>query len=99
MRKPYKSSKIKNKKNYINFFFFDGVSLNSLPNNKILDWSKLKAFADDKINVTENLKFVLRNVENIVEKGKNAGYQHFHLLPRCFKEASFSGSLKVGIVW
>ena len=25
---------------------------NSLPKNKFLDWSKLKAFADDKINVT-----------------------------------------------
>ena len=28
--------------------------VNSLPNDKLLDWSKLKAFADDKINVTEN---------------------------------------------
>ena len=27
-------------------------SFNSLPNDKILDWSKLKAFADDKINET-----------------------------------------------
>ena len=26
---------------------------NSLLNDKILDWSTLKAFADDKINVTE----------------------------------------------
>ena len=24
---------------------------NSLPNDKILDWSKFKAFADDKVNV------------------------------------------------
>ena len=30
----------------------------SLSNDKILDWSKLEAFADDKINVAENLKFV-----------------------------------------
>ena len=29
-------------------------SISSLPNNKILDWSKLKAYADNKINVTEN---------------------------------------------
>ena len=28
---------------------------NSLPNNKILDWLKLKAFADDKIDATEKL--------------------------------------------
>ena len=32
--------------------------LNSFPINKILDWSKLKALADAKINVTEKLKFV-----------------------------------------
>ena len=31
--------------------------LNSLPNDRFLDWSKLKAFADDKINVTEKQKF------------------------------------------
>ena len=33
--------------------------LNSLPNDKILDWFKLKAFANDKIYVNEKLKFVL----------------------------------------
>ena len=47
--------------------------INSLQNNKLLDWSKLKAFAYDKINVTEKLKFVQRRVENIVGKGQNAG--------------------------
>ena len=26
--------------------------INPIPNNKILDWSKLKAFADEKINAT-----------------------------------------------
>ena len=30
-----------------------------LPNNLILDWSKLYAFAADKIYVTEKVKFVL----------------------------------------
>ena len=35
---------------------------NSSPNNKILDWSKLKAFADNKMNVTEKLKFVLGSI-------------------------------------
>ena len=29
--------------------------------------------------------FVLDRVENIVEKGENAGYQHFLLFPQCFK--------------
>ena len=46
---------------------------NSLQNNKALDWSELKAFADEKLNVAENLKFILWMVENIVGKGENAG--------------------------
>ena len=70
-----------------------------LPNDKILDWSKFKAPADDKINVTQNLKFVLGKVENILGKGENAGYHHFHLFPKCFQKSPSSGSLKVGIVW
>ena len=67
------------------------LSVNSLPNDKILDWSKLKAFADDLIRVMENLKFVLGRAESIVGKGENAGYQHFLLFPQCFQKASFSG--------
>ena len=39
--------------------------LNSLPNVKILDQSKLKEFADDKRIVTQRFKFVLERVENI----------------------------------
>ena len=74
-------------------------ALNSLPNDKILDWSKLKAFADDKINVTEKMKFVLAKVENIVRKEENAGYQHFLLYPQCFQKFSCTGSLKVVTVW
>ena len=60
--------------------------VNSLPNGKFLGLSKLKAFANDKINVSEKLKFVLGRVESIVGKGENAGYQHFLL--QCFKKAS-----------
>ena len=72
------------------------MEFNSLPNDKILDWSKLKAFAKDKINVTEKLNLVLERVENVMGKDKNAGYQHF--FPQCFQKASYMGLLKVGIV-
>ena len=65
---------------------------NSLPNDKILDWSKLKALADDKIKVTQKSKFVSSKVENIVGKGENAGYQHFLLFSQCFQKASILGS-------
>ena len=64
-----------------------------------LDRSKFRAFADDKINVIQKLKFVLRREENIMGKGENAGNQHFLLFPQCFQNASFSGSWKPGIVW
>ena len=68
------------------------VRLNSLPNHKILHWSKLKAFADDKIKVLNMIIFVFDTVENIVGKGENAGCQHFLLFPQCFQKASLSGS-------
>ena len=34
------------------------------------------------------------SVENIVERGENAGYQHFLLFPKCFKQTFSAGSLK-----
>ena len=37
--------------------------LNSLPNNKILVCTKLKAFAEDKINLNEKSKLALGRVE------------------------------------
>ena len=74
-------------------------TLNSLPNDNILDLSKFRAFAENKSNVTQNLKIVLGRVENIVGIGENAGYQHFLLFLQCFQKLSFSGLLKVGIVW
>ena len=42
----------------------------------------MKAFADDKVDVTQKLKFILRQVENILGKGENAGYQQFLLFPQ-----------------
>ena len=52
-------------------------SYNSLPNDKILDMTKLKAFADDRINEAQMMISVFDGVENIVGKGENAGNQHF----------------------
>ena len=63
-----------------------------MPNDKILDVTKLKAFADDKINIAQMMTSVYDSVENIVGKGENAGYQHFVLFPQCLQKASFSGS-------
>ena len=47
-------------------------------------------FADDTLNVTETLKFVLGWLENIAGKGENAAYQHHLLFTYCFQKAFFS---------
>ena len=66
------------------------VYFNSFPKDKILKQSRFKVVADDKIIVTQRLKFVLGRIENIAGKGENAG----------FKKISFPAEvLKVGIVW
>ena len=67
------------------------LDLNSLPKDKFLDWSKLKAFSDDILKFAEKLKFVLGRVENIVGKGENACKQHFLLFSPCFQNTSFQG--------
>ena len=62
-------------------------TFNSLPNGKILHKFKFKA--DDKINVTKILKFVLGLLENILGNGENADNQHFLLFPKCFQTPPF----------
>ena len=61
------------------------IRIHSSPDNEMLDWTKLKAFADSKSNVAKLMNFLLDRVENIVGKGKNAGYQHFLLFNNVFK--------------
>ena len=70
----------------INYF----PSINTLPNNKIFDWSKLKVhlFADNKINVSKKLKFLLGWVENIFGKVESAGSSIFLLFLPCFQKES-----------
>ena len=60
------------------------MPFNPIPNDKLLDWFKLKAFTDDKIKELKVMIFVFDRVENIVVKGENVGYQHFLLFPQCF---------------
>ena len=69
----------------VNSLSFTG---NSLPNDKFLDWTKLKTFADMKLNVVKMMISLLYRVENIVGKGGNAGCQHFLFFPQCFPKTS-----------
>ena len=63
---------------FIEYFF------NPLPDDKILDWSKLREFADDNFKFDENGSKVSKRVENTVGKGEIA---------------CFSGTSKGVIVW
>ena len=71
---------------FIHFFVTDFVlksryPINPFPHNKILDQTKLKAFADDKLNVMKMIISVLDIVENIMGKGEitcssNTSFSH-----------------------
>ena len=70
----------------------------SLANNKFVDFFKLKAYADDKINVTkkkEQLKFVLGKIENKAGKRENCSFSAFFPFPTMFSEGFFFGVNKV----
>ena len=61
-----------------------GQYLNPFPNNKLLDASKLKEFADDNFKLIENGRKLSKQVENTVGKGEIARYEQFLLFPQCF---------------
>ena len=73
-----------------------GTKVKPLPNDKISDWSKLKASADDKLKMAKMTKPLFDRVENIVGKGGNAGYQQFFLSLNVFQKPFSSESKKVG---
>ena len=77
--------KLKAEDNKLNIIQMTGIVLNPLPNDKILDVTKLKAFADDKLNIVKMMISLYDRVEKAVEKGENAGYQHFLFFPQCFQ--------------
>ena len=65
------------------------MCVNPLPDDKILDWSKLKQSAEDNFEFDVNSKKVSKLVENIVGKGEIAHYEQFLLFPQCFQKACF----------
>ena len=73
--------------------------VNPLPDNKFLDWSKLKQSADDNFNFHENSRKLSKQVENTVGKGEIARCEQFLLFPQCFQKACFPEVSKGVIVW
>ena len=66
-------------------FFFS--FFNPFPNNKMLDSSKLKEFADNNFKLGENGRKFSKRVENTVGKGEIARYKQFLLFQLCFQKA------------
>ena len=68
--------------------------INSLPNGNVLDWTKVKVFADDKLNDATIINSVFDRIENIVGKGENAGLPAFSPFPTMFSKVFFLRVIK-----
>ena len=64
---------------------------NPLPDDKILDWSKLKQYADDNFEFDVNSRKFSKLKGNTMGKGEIAHYKQFLLFPQCFQKACFPG--------
>ena len=73
--------------------------INRLPDDKILDWSKLKLSADNNFEFDVNSRKFSKLVENTVGKGEITRYEQFLLFPSCFQKACFPEASKGVIVW
>ena len=62
------------------------LMVNSLPDDKILDWSKLKEFADNNFKFHENGRNFFKWVENNAVKGEIVHNKQFLLFPQCFQK-------------
>ena len=74
-------------------------TFNLLPDDKILDWSKLKQSADNNFEFDVNSRKFSKLVENTVGKGELARHEQFLLFPQCFQKACFPGASKGVVLW
>ena len=79
--------------------FTEHTLINPLPDDKILDRSKLKQSADDNFEFDENSRKFSKRLENTVGKGEIDRHEQFLLFPQCFQKAGFRGASKGVIVW
>ena len=66
-------------------FFFSPHCFNPFPKQQILDSSKLQEFADDNFEFGENGRKFSKRVENTLEKGEIARYEHFSFSHNVYK--------------
>ena len=69
--------------------------LHPLANDKILAFPKLKDFADDNINVTQNIKLFFHRVENIEGKRRKCWLPAVSPVPNMFSEGLYHRGVKM----
>ena len=69
------------------------------PKRQILNFSKLKGFADDNSKFHGNCGKFSKWVENTVGKGEIARYEQYLLFPQCFQMTCPADTKKTGLVW
>ena len=84
--------------NFLEFFKKIAIFINSLPNDTILDWSKLNAFAEDKIIPAGMMIFVYDRFENIVGIKRKCWLPAFSPFPTMFSKGYFLRVFRVEIV-
>ena len=75
----------------------DFLCITSIPNDNILDCTKLKAFADVKLNDAKMMISLFYRVENIVGKEKMLVTSIFSFSLNVFQSVLSWGSLKVRV--
>ena len=71
--------------------------INPLPDNKSLDASNLKEFADNNFKFDGNGGKFSEKIENTVGKGEIAHYEQFLLFPQCFQKTVLQTRIKQGL--
>ena len=67
---------------------------NTLPKDKILDWSKFKAFADNKIITTQKFEICIWKSRKHCGKRRKCWLPAFSPFPTMFSKAFFSRGVK-----
>ena len=73
------------------------VAVNPLPDDKILDWSKLKQSADDNFEFDVNSRKFSKLIENTVGKGEIARCEQISVFSSVFKRLVSQGHQKVSL--
>ena len=75
----------------------DNYDINPFLHDKNLDQTKLKAFADDKLDVTKMVIYVFDRIENIVGNGEIACTSNFFFSHNVFKRLLSQTRRKVSL--